>query len=477
MKRIMQYVAGIAFLTNGLLFASCDDFLDILPKGEKVPTTLADYEALIRNENYHLNDMTQAINLLNDVYMAPEDLSAVTLSSINYNWQEGEDRIEQNNSDEEAYYYSYQAIFAWNLILQHADDMTECTETERAELVAQAKVLRAMNYFNLVNYYADAYEASTADEKLSVPLITSPDMGAAFEQVTVARMYEFILTDLTEALPALPEEAATVLHPNKGTGYAMLARVYLAMENYSDALANAELALEQNDALFDWRAYYEENKAQIEEPDNWSTNYPALGLNSVENYIFRYGTTVQRNSGQSGENGALTEARAALFEPGDARLASKWKRRYMSPDWLYFGIRNDRFNGGGITTPEMYYIKAECLARQGGQEHIDEAMAVLNAVRGTRIFDADYRDLSASSVEEAVRLIIRDKANEYVQTPIPFWDARRLNLHAEYAETRTKEYNGRTLTLAPDSHLWTMPFPQGAMNNPGNGTLQQNVER
>lgn len=477
MDKITRIITFSAILSASVFFSSCNEFLGILPKGEKIPTTLADFEALIRNESYHLNDMTQAINLLNDIYKDPVALNEVSLTSINYNWMENEDRIYYNNSDENAYHRTYQAIFAWNLILQNAPSMTECTEEERAALVAQAKVLRAMNYFNVLNYYADTYEESTANEKLSVPLITSPDMGAPSEQVTIARMYEFILTDLTEAIPDLPKESATILHPNKGTGYAMLARVYLQMENYTDALTNANLALEQNNALFDWTQYYEENREQIELPDDWSTNYPTIGLDNPENYIFRYGTFKQEVYGQSGTDGALSVSRAALFEEGDARLASKWKKRYMSPDTLYYGIRNDYFNGGGITTPEMYYIKAECLARKGGQDNINEAMDVLNTVRQTRIFAEVYEPLTASSVEEAVRLIIQDKANEYVQTPVPFWDARRLNLHPEYATTRTKEFEGQTLTLAPDSHLWIMPFPQGAVKNPGNGTLQQNVER
>ena len=477
MNKKIHTIAVAAVLCASALFSSCNEFLGILPKGEKIPTTLADFEALIRNESYHLNDMTAAIDLMNDWYRAPEELNALSLVSINYNWMEDEDRIFYNNSDESAYYYTYQAIFAWNLILQNAADMTECTEAERAALVAQAKVLRAMNYFNILNYYADPYEESTAADKLSVPLITSPDMNAPSEQVTIARMYEFILTDLTEAIPDLPEESATPLHPNKGAGYAMLARVYLAMENYTDALTNANLALEQNDALFDWTQYYEENREQIELPEDWSTSYPAIGLTNPENYVFRYGTTSQRNAGLSGNNARMPVARAELFEEGDAHFASGWKKRYMSPDTLYYGIRNDKFNGGGITTPEMYYIKAECIARQGGQDNIDEAMSVLNTVRGTRILADAYRDLSASSVEEAVRLIVQAKANDYVMTPVPFWDARRLNLHPEYATTRTKEFEGQTITLAPDSHLWTMPFPQGATSNPGNGTLQQNVER
>lgn len=476
MKRV-QYITGIALLGASLLLASCNDFLGILPKGEKIPTTLADYEAFIRNDNNHVCDFSQAMYLMNDFYIVSNTLSTILLESINYNWMEDQNRIAENDEDELAYYYSYSSIFYWNLMIRDVPEATECTEEERQELIAQAKVLRAMDYFNLLNYYADPYEASTAAEKLSVPLITSPDMGAPSEQVTIDSLYGFILADLTAALPYLPEEGATVLHPTLGAGYAMLARVYLTMENYGDALTYAELALEQNNALYDWRQYYEENREQLEDPEDYSTSCPAVGLDNVENYFFRYGTNSQKNFGQSGTTNSLTTWRAAQFEEGDARFASKWKWRYMSPDTIYYGIRNDRFNGGGLSTPEMYYIQAECIARQGGQDNIDEAMGILNTVRQVRIFADDYQPLTATSVEEAVQLIIRDKANEYIQTPIPFWDARRLNLHPEYATTRTKTYNGQTLTLAPDSHLWTMPFPLGATSNPGNGILQQNVER
>lgn len=478
MKKKIQYIiVSISILFSGAILSSCNDFLDILPKGEKIPTTKADFEAFIRNESNHFNDVTQAINLLNDVYMKPSSLSSVTLNSINYNWQEDKDRIEQNNSDEILYYYSYSAISNWNLIINSMPTATECTQTEKDELIAQAKVLRAMNYFYLTNYYADAYNSSTAATKLSVPQILSMDMGAPSTQLTIEKMYEFILQDLSEALPHLPNEGATVLHPTLGTCYAMLARVYLTMGNYTDALTNAEEALKQNDKLFDWRTYYEENKEQIEKPNDWSTSYPAVGLNNPENYIFRYGTNSQKNAGQSGLNGALTVDRAALFEEGDARFASKWKAKYEAPDDIFYGIRNDKFNGGGISTPEMYYIKAECLARKGGEENINAAMNVLNKVRETRIFEDQYTPLTATTTEQAVKYIIQEKANEYVQTAIPFWDMRRLNQDAAYARTLTKKFNESTLSLSPTSHLWTMPFPLGATSNPGNGTLQQNVER
>ena len=40
MKKQIQYIAGIIILAIGMFFSSCDDFLNILPKGEKIPTTL-----------------------------------------------------------------------------------------------------------------------------------------------------------------------------------------------------------------------------------------------------------------------------------------------------------------------------------------------------------------------------------------------------------------------------------------------------
>jgi SusD family. len=476
MKYKISYIATISLMA-AMLFSSCDNYLDVLPKGEKIPTSLDDYDAFIRNEYNHLNDATQAINLLNDVYKSPSALSYISLTSINYNWMGNEDRIIQNNSDEAAYYYSYTAISYWNLMINNVPDATDATDAEKLELIAQAKVLRAMNYFHLTNYYAEQYDEATAATKLSVPLITSADMGAPSEQISIANMYEFILTDLTDAIPHLPAESATVLHPNLGCGYAMLARVYLQMGDYTNALLSAQNALDQNSQLFNWKEYYEENKDQIEKEDDWSTSYPSKTMDSPENFIFRYGSSSSRWSGQSGTNAALTLSRAAQFEEGDARFASKWKKKYQAPDSIYYGIRSDKFNAGGITTPEMYYIKAECLARKGGQANLDEAMLTLNTVRKTRIFDANYMDLAATTTQEAIAYIRKEKANEYVQTAIPFWDAKRFNKDVNYAQTLTKIFNNQSLELAPDSHLWVMPFPMGATSNPGNGSLVQNTPR
>ena len=51
----------------------------------------------------------------------------------------------------------------------------------------------------------------------------------------------------------------------------MLARVYLSMGDYDNALKNASLALEQNDQLFNWIDLYEADKERYDDPKNYTS--------------------------------------------------------------------------------------------------------------------------------------------------------------------------------------------------------------
>jgi tetratricopeptide (TPR) repeat protein len=453
-----------------LLFAACSDYLDILPKGKKIPATLADFEAMIRDEySVHRVDASNAVTLINDRYQTTANLNYYPLTKANYMWDETADRIYLNNSDEAMYYAGYSSISTCNLLIEHVPAATEGAEQERNEVIAYAKVLRAMDYFNLVNYYAKTCHESDASQNGGVPQILSADINAPHRQLTVQEIYDFILDDLKEAAPYLKKESPTPLHPNSGAVYAFYARVYLQMSNYEKALEYASLALGENSQLYDWTEYYAENKDQIENPESWTATVTPTGHYFVENYIFRHGST----SYSSTENPISVE-RMARFEEGDARAAARWKVRTVGAETYCVSTTSGFFNIGGITTPEVYLIKAECLARGG---KYDEAMDELNKVRRTRILADKYSPLAASAEEQAIEYIRRTKDNELILTIIPFIDARRYNLETKYARTLTKVVDGTALSLSPTSHLWTMPFPLGAINNPGNGTITQNVNK
>ncbi len=74
-------------------------------------------------------------------------------------------------------------------------------------------------------------------------MVTSSSVESPSPQVTIEKLYAFILDDLNKAVAALPEEGETRFHPTQAAGYGMLARVYLAMGNYEEALKNANAAL------------------------------------------------------------------------------------------------------------------------------------------------------------------------------------------------------------------------------------------
>lgn len=474
--KLMKQLIYTCVLMYCVMCSSCNDYLDIVPKGNKIPTTLADYEALLRDEyTIGQTSISNALYLLNDYYVTVSNLNSPTLTRANYMWDETADRILLNNADESTYYQLYAAISSCNLIIENVPSATEATDAERAEVIAYAKVIRSLCYFVLANYYADTYDAATAGEKLSVPLITSANINAPSQQVTIQAIYDFIIQGVQEAIDGgLPEQSMTVLHPNLGAAYALLARVYLQMQNYSEALNYANLALEQNDQLYDWNAYYDEHRSTIENPEDYTGLPTPTDYSYVENYYFRCGngspnyTTNELN---------IPVERAERFEEGDARFLSRWKLYSQNQDTYYRGVGNGYFNWGGLTTTEVYLIKAECQARlaQGGD--FTEAMNTLNAVRQTRIRPEVYQPLTASTLTEAIELIRRTKDNELIFSIVPFADARRFNQEGTYARTMTKTYGGETYTLRPDSHLWTMPFPAGAINNPGNGSIQQNVSK
>ncbi|MDR1055149.1 MAG: RagB/SusD family nutrient uptake outer membrane protein [Prevotellaceae bacterium] len=90
------------------------------------------------------------------------NLNYYPLTKANYMRDENATRIELNNSDETMYYASYASISTCNLIIEHVPTATESTDAERDEVIAYARVLRAINYFYLVNFYAETYQENNA---------------------------------------------------------------------------------------------------------------------------------------------------------------------------------------------------------------------------------------------------------------------------------------------------------------------------
>ncbi len=472
MKLINNILSKVALAGLVLSATACNDFLNEIPKGEKVPTTWEDYNAFMRNNSTSYYENAQLLYLIGDYFLRESALNNNELTRANYLFLEDVNRTLINSSDYLAYYSAYEMMFYWNLIAEEGMNTTEATDQQRRMLVAQAKVLRAMTYHYIVNYHADQYWTDTKD-KLSVPLVLSASVEAPSPQATLQEVYDQMVTDLTEAIPDLPEHGETMMHPTKAAGYGMLARVYLSMGNYTEARKAAESALAINDQLYDWVKFYNDEKYRIEDPSNVSA-YTEVNpeIDNCENYIY-HPACMTYWPGQNNLTLAISVERAAKFEDGDIRLLAHWKYNNTGTIEYYRGIYGNEPNFGGIRSAEMYYIKAECQARDGEWE---DALETVNTVRRTRFLPEKYTDLTASNQTEAINKIIDDKANEFVQTQVIFCDYRRLNKEGLYPRTLTKTIGDKTYTLKPNSHLWIMPYPAQVLNNPGNDPIVQTVD-
>ena len=468
MKKIFN-ITLIAALFFGFAatLTSCDDYLNEKPKGKNIPEKLADFDEMLNYEyGCHRYAITQAQILIGDYYLSSYYLSgAYPLYEANYNWDTSINRCEWNNSDETTYYQGYANIAVSNLVMENALSASDATDAERHTTYAYAQALRAMAYYQLANYYANTYKEATAASELCVPIISSSDVNAAYKQGSVKEVYDLMISDIEAALPYLPDMGSNILRPGKASCYAFLARVYLTMMQYDKAEEYADKALAINDKLYDWTAFYEANRTNIEAEGKYTRATSPMGFTYCENYDYQHGS-----SSNSGAATSLPEWRSQTVEDGDAKFYSTWKLRdYGGGNIYHYGIITGYLNYGGCKTVEQYLIKAECEARKG---NIDTAMALLDKVRKTRILPEKYQPLTASSKAEAISLICRTKWNDLIGSIIPFADMRRLNAEGEYPYTLTRTRDGKTETLAPDSYLWTMVFPLGAMENAGGGSLQ-----
>jgi hypothetical protein len=105
----------------------------------------------------------------------------------------------------------------------------------------------------------------------------------------------------------------------------------------------------------------------------------------------------------------------------------------------------------------MMLIKAEALARGG---EATPAVDILNTIRQKRFRPADYVAFTAASAGEALNLVLTERRRELLCRLSRWFDQRRLNKEAAFAETVTRQLNGQTYTLLPNSNRYVFPIAQ-----------------
>jgi hypothetical protein len=141
---------------------------------------------------------------------------------------------------------AYQAINSANIFIDQVEGSTLITPTLKAQYLAEAKFIRALSYFSLVQVYAKPFAADQG-ASAGLPLRLTPQTSSGGDNLarsTVAAIYEQIIKDLDEAEAALPDgyESASfnISRARKATAIALKTRVYLTKGQYAKVVEEAK---------------------------------------------------------------------------------------------------------------------------------------------------------------------------------------------------------------------------------------------
>lgn len=357
--------------------------------------------------------------------------------------------------------YPYRAVFYANTALTGLEKIPKSAKNilQWNNVRGSALFYRAHSFFQIAQVFAKTYDKKSAANDLGVPLRLTPDVNEKSERASIQRTYEQIVADLNEAVNLLPVNPKFKTRPSKPAAYALLARTYLVMEEYSKAKQYADSCLQLNSALMDY------NSPDAPHYVNVLSNTPFKQYN-IE-IIFSALAAVDIPPGP-----IYLSSRANIdsnlfnsYSMNDLRRSAFFRTATPS------GYRaKGTYDGttqafAGIATDEIYLIRAECNARLN---NVTEALNDLNALMIKRWKNnGSWVPFTASGSTETLNLILTERRKELVFRGLRWTDLRRLNKQG-YNITVKRILDGQTHVLSPGDDKWVFPIPPDVIEaNPG----------
>ena len=439
------------------MLTGCNDYLDIKPKGEKIPTTVSDYETLLNYESVQKVSDTYPAYLTDDVFLpdVAEGTATPGLNSVDQsirNLYLFKKEVFGDAQDDGFWFASYNRIYYYNTVIDNIMNADGSDEQQKLSIRAEALISRALEYLYLVNGYAKYYDVRTAESDPGVPLILDEDISKKnLVRASVKDVYAQIQSDLQTALPNLPMQAkGNAFRASKAAGYGVLAKMYLYMGNYAEALKAANEVLEINNSLLDLKKY-----AVVKAQSSIGRTNVPQDIDNPENIYIKFAPYVYGLSSKVFGSDELI----SLFSEDDMRLQVYFTKNFRNiPTDKYVWAPYLRANLA-VSSPEIYLIAAECEAREGS---IERAIALINKLRDNRI--KNNTDIVATDRNDALQKVLEERRRELAMSGmVRYIDLKRLNQESQFAKTVTHVTGEGTFRLEPNSPLYVLPIPAKVM--------------
>lgn len=517
MKKLLTiFIAGLTI--------SCSDFLEPKSESEYIPKEASSLNEMLLAEAYVAasaqRDILTTLSLLDDDIMcsdvdAEEDGSDATeyeKCQAFFTWQPDAcviaERLGVNMAIWDIY---YGVILGANAALDYIDDVSG-TEDEKNNVKAQALALRGYYYFQLVNFFGAPYNDNKKAD--GVPLKLTSALGSdELPRNSVEEVYTQVLADLKESerlYKTLPEDMQ--FKRNGRTSLPMvqllLSRVYLYMENWSEAAKYAQAVIDngnfsladlntftssQKEAYYNFttqecpetiwvfgsvRSYWSDFDIMMkrEESDRWDTyTYSFYFLNASSDLVSLYLNNDLRKTkslvsevylDQSTYKGVAT---GAYLPFGKFAIS---KSRYDVPSVVM--TSGQGYFAHAFRLSEAYLNLAEASVLREDEDGTITALKALNDLREKRF--ENYAPLSGLTGDALLAKVREERRMELCFEGFRWFDLRRYGMPSITHDWKVSNGNGgKDMTryvLQEKDPFYTLPIPEYIMEM--NRALTQN---
>jgi tetratricopeptide (TPR) repeat protein len=446
LKTIILSLFAVVALT------SCDDFLDITPTGKVIAKTGEEYRALLTYEyKYFSKDRYMTTLRTDELLMNRTKSSSTDLDAYLDLW-----RWKDDNPSPTTDYFTwrgyYHNIYIANYIIEHQDEITNATRAEVKQLVGESYMMRAYAHFLLVNLYADAYTQCEPATTRGVPMMTEADVTRIPGSSSVETIYQQVLKDAARAKDYLNVEAweeGKNYRFNTVSADALLARTYLYMGRYEEALEAAKAVIEAHGEL-------EDLNTSSTLPNSYKSVESIVALEKFSSNLY---TAINMPD----------PAFITRYRTGDQRR-TKFYKRVTSSSYNLLKGGDDEFSCS-FRSAEAYLTAAECAVRlaQSDEECATAVETYLLPLLQKRLNSSALTTTQAlmddMTQEQLLSEVLDERARELAFEGHRWYDLRRTT---QPALTRTYDDNnnrvideGETYTLTPEKY--TMRFPTEAV--------------
>jgi hypothetical protein len=293
----------------------------------------------------------------------------------------------------------YRYIWYANSAIEGLEKSASVSHGAKKQLLAEAKFIRAFCHFYLTALFGD------------IPYITSTDyrVNATATKISRSEVYNKIINDLSEAQSNISVEYVTSerVRPNRAAVSALLARVYLYTQDWSNAEIQATSII--NDSKYQLEADLTKIFLATSKEAIWQLMPVNPGHNSYEiSYI------------TSGSNGGLTLTDQLLnaFEGKDKR-DSNWVKSWTNADGTITNYYPFKYKVASLNQPvteynmvfrlaEQFLIRSEARARQNNLTGANSAESDLNLVRNRAGLD----NTTALTQQQMLEAILQERRVE-----------------------------------------------------------------